>query len=82
MANRETLQEGNFVSMDSKGKRTSVPMSQRPSTAAPKRTKAGGMGMSNTANDASRKEAGMKKGGEVRGYGAARKPMKKGGVCR
>ena len=40
------------------------------------------MGGSNRANDPSRREAGMKKGGEVRGYGAARKPMKKGGMCR
>lgn len=82
MANRETMQEGNFVSVDSKGKRTSVPMSQRPSTATPQRSKTGGMGQSNRMNDESRKAAGMKSGGEVRGYGAARKPMKKGGACR
>lgn len=40
------------------------------------------MGGSNPANRKAVEEAGMKKGGEVRGYGAARKPMKKGGMCR
>lgn len=40
------------------------------------------MGGSNPQNAEAMKAAGMKKGGEVRGYGAARKPMKKGGMCR
>lgn len=40
------------------------------------------LGGKNRQNEAAMKEAGMKKGGEVRGYGAARKPMKKGGACR
>lgn len=81
MATRETVQEGNYVSMDSKGKRTSVPMSQRPAEPAP-RAKTAAMGASNKLNDEARKAAGMKAGGAVRGYGAARKPMKKGGSCR
>lgn len=70
-----TLQEGNFVTMDSKGNRKSVPMSQKPSS-EPKRAKRppptiGGI---NPANSASKEAAGMKKGGGVK--------MKKGGKCR
>lgn len=40
------------------------------------------MGGKNPVNRKAMEEAGMKKGGKVRGYGAARKPMKKGGMCR
>lgn len=79
MANREILQEGNRVRIDERGNRTAVPMSQKPE---PRRQRVTAAGLKNPANSKAVEAAGMASGGKVRGYGAARKPMKKGGVCR
>jgi hypothetical protein len=63
---KQILQEGNFVSVDSKGARASVPMGKRPSNATPKRLKTGGMGTANRGNAAGMEAAGMKDGGLVK----------------
>lgn len=63
---------GKMMSPSSEGKKTVKREKPEPNV----------MGGKNRQNEAAMKEAGMKKGGEVRGYGAARKPMKKGGMCR
>jgi hypothetical protein len=62
----KTLQEGNYVSMDNKGNRKSVPMSQKPSSAskASKRPTPP-MGGINRSNKAAMDAAGMKNGGMV-----------------
>jgi hypothetical protein len=60
------LQEGNYVKADSKGGRTSVPMSQRPDNTPKRREKSGAMGLKNPANEKSVEAAGMKDGGLVR----------------
>lgn len=72
----KVLQEGNYVTKDSKGNRTSVPMSQKPKGAEPKARmgSARGAGAANPANKAAFEAAGMRKGGSVK--------MKKGGRCR
>lgn len=71
----KVLQEGNYVTKDSKGNRTSVPMSQKPKGAEPKARAPGrGIGVGNKANNAAFEAAGMRKGGAVK--------MKKGGRCR
>ncbi len=80
MANRETLQEGNRVRIDARGNRTAVPMGQKKE--APRRERVTATGLTNPANSKAVEAAGMASGGQVRGYGAARKPMKKGGACR
>lgn len=63
---KQILQEGNFVSVDSKGTRTSVPMGQRPNTTPPRRAKTGGMGTATRANAPAMEAAGMKDGGLVK----------------
>lgn len=65
---KSVMQEGNFVSMDNKGNRKSVPMSQKPAPAAkaPKRPTPP-MGGINPANKAAKEAAGMKNGGMVKG---------------
>lgn len=78
------MQRGNKVTVRSDGTRSSRPFTDEEvsSMTAPKAKRTAAMGSNNAANKAALKEAGMKKGGSVRGYGMARKPMKKGGVCR
>ena len=78
----DILQKGNYVTVDDKGRRTSVPMDKKPTSRQGAKRPAPPVGGINPRNAEAKRAAGMKKGGEVRGYGAARKPMKKGGACR
>ncbi len=79
----QILQRGNKVTTVGEMRKSRPRTEEEAQAMMPMRKqKTGMLGGSNRANDPSRREAGMKKGGEVRGYGAARKPMKKGGMCR